>query len=218
MVIVYAVAAAAAALAAFGATRDPNIPFWRRDRVALSFALGWIYLLYALTGAFVAVLAEHAGWHLISDRDGGEWINGLAYGLAALLILRVDVIPYVVITVAPAKLLVDLFLGRFTQRLDDAAASAIERRVGDLSLDELIKLSYRLYRKYVASLVETGQLKPRVAKNHKRCLFRVHRQVGNAEPVPDSDMAAQTVAAIEYLRDYVSERLIEERDGKTHIG
>ena len=216
--IVYLVAAAAAALAAFGATRDPNIPFWRRDRVALTFALGWIYSLYALTGALVAVLAEHAGWHLISDHDGGEWANGLAYGIAAYLILRVDVIPFVAITAAPAKLLVDLFLGRFAPRLDTAAATAIERKVGDLTPDKLIKLSFRLYRKYVAKLVETGEIKPRVAKNHKKCLFRVHARVREAEPVVDSDLAAQTVAAIEYLRDYVSEMLIDNRDGTTDIG
>jgi hypothetical protein len=218
VVIVYLVAAAGAALAAFGATRDPNIPYWRRDRVALTFALGWIYSLYAVMGAFVALLAEHAGWHLISDHHGGQWVNGLAYGIAAYLILRWDVIPFVVIATAPAKMLVNVFLGRFAQRLDVAAATAIERKVGDLTPDQLIKLSWRLYRKYVAKRVGKKEMKPRVAKADKERLLGLCAEVRQAEPVPDSDLAAREVAAIEFLRDYVSEVLIGEHDGRTYIG
>jgi hypothetical protein len=216
--IVYLVAAVGAALAAFGATRDPNIPYWRRDPVALSFALGWVYFLYGLLGALVALIGEHAGWHLVSDSDGGEWVNGLAYGIAAYLTLRWDAIPFIAITTAPAKILVDVFLGRFTQRLDTAAATAIERKVGDILPDPLIKLALRLFRKYVARRVWEQQLAPRIAKADERRLLRLCDEVRRAEPVADSDLAAKEIAAIEYLRGYIAEVLIKERDGTTHIG
>jgi hypothetical protein len=216
--IVYLVSAAGTALLAFGSTRDPDIPYWRRDRMALSSALGWIYSIYALVGAFVALLGEHAHLHPVSNAHGGEWVNGAIYAFVAALLLRWDAIPFLAPTTAPAKTLVTVFLGRFTQRLDGAAATAIDRKVGDLPPDDLFKLALRVFRKYVANRALRGELPPRIAKNDYRRLLERWERVRTAEPIVDSDLDGQEIAAIEFLRDYVSEILIRERDGTTYIG
>lgn len=217
VLIVYLLAGAIAAFAAFGATRHPDIPYWRRDRVALSFALGWIYSLYALVGVFVALLLEHAGWHLVSEARGGEWLNGLAYGVITYFVLRWDVIPILAPTTAPAKVLVNVFLGRFTQRLNAAAATAIERRVCDLPPEQATRLAFRLFRKYTAGRVWTGELLPGLAMSDEDELSALCDAAIVAAPTPDSDLAAREIAAIEYVHGWVCEVLIGERDGTTPI-
>ncbi len=210
MVIAYVVAAAVAACAAIGITTHPKLDFWwARDRGALVFALGVIYLLYAITGVAVTGFAKYVSWEPLTHGAGRAWANGAVYGAAAFLLLRLEITSFGLSVFRPARLLLQISLDRFEPHLDAGARRHIARQVGDLRPLTLCRISWSLFIRYVA---------PPALERHSDALAvggwlrETHRRALGAEGAEDPFSGEEAIEAQERLRVNIEELIVVNLD------
>lgn len=195
MLLTYAVAAAVAAVAAYGAADFQKLPYWRKwDRGMVRAVLAVICFFFALAGVGVRALAQHVGLVFEGHGAGAAIVNGVVWGGATFVLLRVDFTGLGFEPTAPARSLLNLYLTRIDPTLTRGANRNVRRRLGDLAPKALCRVSLELFLKYVEPT-----LREDVLEEHLERLMAVHVQAITPEDDPEDPtewIAAQTARGL----------------------
>jgi hypothetical protein len=169
-------------------------------------------LVYALTGVAVTGIAEHAGWQPLPSGSARAWVNGLAYGAIAFLVLRLRVSELGFPIASPVRILTDLMLGWFKAWLESGSEASIARKVGDLPPIPLCRASLQVFERHVEPVIESD-----VGDYDLARLEELHRGALAQVPATDADSTAFTVGEQERLRYYVERGIIIRRDATIYL-
>jgi hypothetical protein len=208
MIIPLLVAGAVAAMAGFVRPDYPDLPYWWRwDPAPVVMVLLVTYGLYAIIGLGVAGVAEHFGLKLLTTGSGRDWGNGVVYGLAAGLLLRIESTTFGLVDLSPARLLLQRLLDLCKQWLAVGTHRTVARKIGDLSAQQLCEVSIRLFAKHVQS-----QLEGEVAESHRAWLNDYCLRATEDEHSMEAAVLDGALGAREQLRNYIETLIVAEKD------
>jgi hypothetical protein len=212
MLLAYLVAATVAAAAAYGAADYQELPYWRRwDRGMVRAVLGLICLFFAVVGIGVVALAQHFDL-LFDDGTGAAVANGVIWGGATFVLLRVEFTGFGLSQVGPARSLLKLYLARIEPTLTRGADRNVRRRIGDLRPKDLCHVSLALFLKYVEP-----ELREDLLERHLEKLNVLHVQaLAPEDPEDPADwVTAHTARGL--LRHRCERLIVDNRDADVEL-
>jgi hypothetical protein len=208
MIIPLLVAGAVAVLVGFVRPDYPDLPYWWRwDPAPVVMVLFVTYGLYAIIGVGAAAVAEHFGLRPLATGAGRDWGNGVVYGLAAGLLLRIESTTFGLIDLSPARLLLKRLLDLCKQWLDVGTHRTVARKIGDLSAQRLCEVSIRLFVKHVEPQVDKDVAEMHRAWLNDQCLHATKDEYSMEAAGLDSALGAR-----EQLRNYIENLIVTEKD------
>jgi hypothetical protein len=211
MLLTYVAASVAAALLSVRLRQYPNWSYWRCwDVAGFRSAIAAVAALHVMAGVLATVLSSHLGWHVVESGQGDWLVNGAAYGLAGVSLLRVDVSGFGVGLVAPPLHILRQLLELVEPVLDKRSEGAVDIQLSGMSHSELRRCAWKLYYRHVAS-------NPHVRRKIQARFLDEIKEHGNTESPTDQDSEYLSAFCLAQITTHRHDRMMPNSDNPGDI-
>jgi hypothetical protein len=214
MAAAYLTAFVVAMAASFGGVDHPRLNYWRRwDPALLAVCIAVVCAIHGCASVVVTGLADQTNWEPVPSGAGRHWLNGALYGIAAAMLLRLEITSFGLSPISPGRTLLRTGLAFFEKWLDAGAHTSVARKLGDLQPRTLGRVACRLYAQHVRPELDEDDALEHVASLHATIV----RALGDARAREVAD-AVDAIGAQEDLRSYCECLIVDCLNWWIHLG